>query len=332
MSTAWGYAVAPTDGSPLFYESWGEQGGATPVLLCDGIGCDGYVWRHLRHDLADRYCVHSHYRGHGRTPAPREGARAAGPRVAIEDLADDVACVLDDVRVERAVLIGHSMGVQVALETLRRHRGRVAGLVLVCGAPSHPLRTFRGSAALEEWLPTIQKWIHRLPGVINVVTRAVLPTRFAYEVASRLEIRRELIEPGDFMPYLEGMARIDARLFVAMLSAAGQHSAEDLLPEVTVPTLVVAGGRDGFTPPERSRLMAAAIPGAEILEIPNASHTAPIEHPQLVGATIRDFLSRRVDGPSAAGPRDVGARDAGDLVAEDGGEGSVSRAPSMRDP
>ena len=288
---AWGYAVAPSDGSPLFYESWGERGHTTPVLLCDGIGCDGYVWRHLRDDLGERYCIHPHYRGHGRTAPPSDPAR-----VTIEDLADDVACVLDDAIVERAVVIGHSMGVQVALETYRRHVDRVAGLVLVCGAPSHPLRTFRGSAALESLLPTIQKWIHRVPGVINRVTRAVLPTRLAYEVASRLEIRRELIEPGDFMPYLEGMARIDARLFVAMLSAAGSHSADDLLPRVTVPTLVVAGGRDGFTPPDRSRAIAAAVPNAELLEIPNASHTAPIEHPNLVNFTVRDFLARRIDG------------------------------------
>lgn len=289
-ATDWGYAVAPSDGSPLFYESWGTRGAEAPVLLCDGIGCDGYVWRYLRRALAPRFGLHPHYRGHGRTAAPRDAAR-----VTIEDLADDVACVLDDAIVERAVLVGHSMGVQVALETYRRHPERVAALVLVCGAPSHPLRTFRGSAVLEELLPTIQKWVHRVPSVINRFTRLVLPTKLAFEVASRLEIRRELIEPADFMPYLEGMARIDARLFVAMLSSAGQHSAEALLPEIAVPTLVVAGGRDGFTPPERSRAMAAAIPAAELLEIPNASHTAPIERPHVVDWAVRDFLARRVD-------------------------------------
>jgi pimeloyl-ACP methyl ester carboxylesterase len=217
-------------------------------------------------------------------------------RVTIEDLADDVACVLDDALVERAVLIGHSMGVQVALETYNRHPDRISGLVLVCGAPSYPLKTFRGSAILEELLPTVQKWIHRVPGVVNRITRTLMPTRLAYEIASRLEIRRELVEPADFMPYLEGMARIDTRLFVAMLSAAGQHSAEQLLPNIAVPVLVIAGGRDGFTPPERSRTMAEAIPGAELLEIPNASHTAPIERPNLVDFTVRDFLVRRIDG------------------------------------
>ncbi|MBA3542451.1 MAG: alpha/beta hydrolase [Deltaproteobacteria bacterium] len=265
--------------------------------MCDGIGCDGYVWRYLRRDLGERYGLHPHYRGHGRTAAPRDPVR-----VTIEDLADDMACILDDALVDRAVLIGHSMGVQVALETYRRHPSRVAGLVLVCGAPSHPLKTFRGSAQLEDLLPVIQKWIHRVPGVINRLTRAMLPTRLAYEVASRLEIRRELVEPRDFMPYLEGMARIDTRLFVAMLSAAGQHSADLLLPEIAVPTLVVAGARDGFTPPERSRAMAEAIPDAELLEIPNASHTAPIERPNLVDWTIRDFLMRRIDGSGDSVP------------------------------
>ncbi len=298
---AWGYAVSSLDGSPLFYESWGERGARTPVLLCDGIGCDGYVWRYLRQDLADRFGLHPHYRGHGRTAPPRDPTR-----VTIEDLADDVACVLDDALVDRAVLIGHSMGVQVALETYRRHRERVAGLVLVCGAPSHPLETFRGSAALEDLLPTIQRWIHRVPGVINRVTRLVLPTRLAYEIATRFEIRRELVEPADFMPYLEGMARIDARLFVAMLSAAGQHSAEDLLPDIAVPVLVVAGERDGFTPPERSRAMAAAIPSCELLEVPSSSHTAPIERPHLVDWTVRDFVARRVDHDTGA---DASARE-----------------------
>ena len=286
----WAYAVSQ-DGNPLFYESWGERTALTPVLLCDGIGCDGYVWRYLRADLADRFGLHPHYRGHGRTAAPKDPTR-----VSIEDLADDVACVLDDALVDRAVVVGHSMGVQVALETYRRHQDRVAGLVLLCGAASHPLKTFRGTAALEDLLPTIQKWVHRVPRFINSITRRVLPTRLSYEVAARLEIRRDLVEPDDFMPYLEGMARIDARLFVAMLSSAGQHSAEELLPSITAPTLVVVGARDGFTPPERGRAMAAAIPAAELLEIPNASHTAPIERPHLVDFTIRDFMTRRVDG------------------------------------
>src|SRR4029078_438829 len=123
----------------------------------------------------------------------------------------------------------------------------------------------------------------------------------------RCETAREWSERAEFMPYLEGMARIDARLFVAMLAAAGRHSAEDLLPSVKVPTLAIAGGRECFTPTARSRAIAGAIPDAEFLEIPNASHTAPIEHPHLVNFTVRDFLARRIDRVGHAGADASGA-------------------------
>ncbi len=281
-----GYAIAPSDESPIFFEVL-RTGAGAPVVLCDGIGCDGYVWRYLIRDLSDRTLVHFHYRGHGRTPAPRDPGR-----VAIADLADDLAAVLDDLEIERAVLAGHSMGVQVALEAYRRHRGRVSGLVLACGAPSHPLRTFRGAATLEEVLPLVQRWVQRLPRVVNRVSRSILPTRLAFEVAARMEINRELVDPDAFMPYLEGMARIDSRLFVAMLAEAGVHSADDLLADIAVPTLVVAGERDGFTPPELSQKMAAAIPGSTLLMIEAGSHTAPIERPEPVAEAVRALLDQ----------------------------------------
>jgi pimeloyl-ACP methyl ester carboxylesterase len=169
METAWGYAVSKNDGTPLFYESWGTRGREVPVVLCDGIGCDGFAWRYLKRDLSPRFGVHPHYRGHGRTPVPRDPAR-----VTIADLADDVACVLDDALVESVALIGHSMGVQVALEVYRRHRDRVRGLVLMCGAPSYPLRTFRGTASLEALLPAIQRWTRRVPGVCSTTHAASL--------------------------------------------------------------------------------------------------------------------------------------------------------------
>jgi pimeloyl-ACP methyl ester carboxylesterase len=284
--TTWHWAAAPSDGTRLFYSDDDRGESYTPVVLCDGIGCDGYVWRYLRRSLAPRRVVHPHYRGHGRSQAPRDRSR-----VTIADLADDLAGVLDDAAVPRAVLMGHSMGVQVALETWRRHRDRVAGLVLVCGAPSHPLRTFRGVRTLEDLLPTVERLIVRAPRLINGVTRALLPTRLALAIAGRVEINRELVQPDDFMPYLEGMARMDVRVFLAMLAAAGQHSADEWLGEVDVPVLVVSGGRDGFTPPARSREMAAAIPGATLLEVPDGSHTAPIERPAEIDQAVLSFLA-----------------------------------------
>ena len=290
------YAISSVDETPIFYEvsepgSAGESDAAA-VVLTDGIGCDGYVWKYLRSDLAgERRLIHWHYRGHGRSPLPRDPRR-----IAIADLADDLAEVLSDSGTDAAVLFGHSMGVQVVLETYRRHPDRVRGLVLLCGAPENPLRTFRGSAGAELLLPRIRSAVERAPRLINQAARLLIPTKLAYSLAARLEINAELMQASDFMPYLRGLSRVEVPFFLSMLASAGEHSALDLLPEIRVPCLVVAGEADGFTPPELSQAMADAIPGAELLVVQAGSHTAPLERPELVGRTVREFLSRSVDG------------------------------------
>src|SRR5579872_4669106 len=85
-----GFAISQ-DGTPIFYEVSGRHRPALTLLLCDGIGCDGYVWKYLQRVLGDDYrIIHLQYRGHGKTPAPHNLAR-----ITIPDLADDVEAVLD---------------------------------------------------------------------------------------------------------------------------------------------------------------------------------------------------------------------------------------------
>ncbi len=280
-----GFAVA-RDGTPLYYRVHEGASDATPILFCDGIGCDGYIWKYLEPELVrDRTVVHWHYRGHGRTPAPRNPER-----VTIADCADDVVSVLEAAQVERAVLMGHSMGVQVCLESWRRASDRVAGLVLLCGSYGMPLRTFKGSRALDDLFPLVRFAIHRVPRLVTAFWRNVVPTDLAYLIATRFEVNGALIRREDFFPYLEHISSVDVRLFIDMLAAAGRHSTREILPDITVPTLIIAGDRDSFTPLSLSEEMRAQIPGAELLVVQGGSHTTPIERPGLVTETVARFV------------------------------------------
>jgi pimeloyl-ACP methyl ester carboxylesterase len=280
------------DGTPIFYEVSGLHRPAVTLVLCDGIGCDGYVWRYLQRMLGEDYrVIHLHYRGHGRTPAPENPER-----VSISDLADDVVAVLDACETERAVIFGHSMGVQVALETFRRAPERVAGLVLICGSYGNPLRTFKGKSTLEELLPLVRYFAGKVPKLLTTFWTHAIPTELAYQIATKVEINGPLIRREDFFPYLEGIARIDVRLFLNMLAGAGRHSAKDILPTVTVPTLVLSGKLDSFTPMSLSEEMHELIPGSELHVVSDGSHTAPIERPAEVLAVIASFLQRRIGG------------------------------------
>lgn len=265
---------------------------APGIVLSDGIGCDGYVWKYLERELATRYrVVRWHYRGHGRTPPPRDPRR-----VDVVDCADDLVAVMDAALGDtaQAVLAGHSMGVQVCLEAFRRHAGRVRGLVLVCGAYGTPLRTFKGKRTLEQVLPWVQFAVNRIPGLVATLWTRVIPTELAFQIATRFELNGELIRREDFFPYLEHMAQVDVRLFLEMLASAGRHSCRELLERIDVPTLIVSGQRDGFTPPALSEEMHALVHGSELFVVEDGSHTAPIERPADVTRRVVDFLQRRL--------------------------------------
>jgi len=278
------YATA-ADGTRLFWTSAGEGDGPA-LLLTDGIGCAGYIWRFLAPDLARASrVIHWNYRGHGRSERP-----ADPERVSVVACVDDLLSVLDDAGERSAVLVGHSMGVQVALEAHRRAPERIDGLVLVCGAPGHPLDTFHDAPLLSAAFPYARQAVAKFPALARLLFRKVVPTEVVLKFAMAFEVNSRLVAREDLVRYLDDLADIDTALFVRLMGSAGQHDASDHLPRVQVPTLIIAGEKDSFTPMWLSVKMHAAIPGSELLVLPGGTHVGPLEHPELCSLRIEKYL------------------------------------------
>jgi pimeloyl-ACP methyl ester carboxylesterase len=278
------FTAAP-DGARIAWTSRGR--GGTPVLLVDGIGCAGYIWRRLAPDLArTRRVVHWNYRGHGRSDPPRDLRDAT-----VEGCVDDLLAVLDAAGEERAILAGHSMGVQIALEAHRRAPERVAGLVLVCGAPGKLLDDFHDSSLLRVAFPYVRGFFERWPTAASAVFRTVVRSEIAMEYALAFEVDRQRIRLRDLHSYFDDLANVDPGVFVRLLESAEEHDATDHLPAVRVPTLVVAGERDGFTPMRLSLRMHEAIRKSELVVLEGGTHAGAIEQPALVSRRIRAFLA-----------------------------------------
>lgn len=282
---------------------WSEVGAGSPaIVLTDGIGCAGFVWRHLEPALARGHrVIHWNYRGHGRSATPRDAYR-----VTLDDCVEDLLRVLDAAGEERAVLAGHSMGVQVSLEVHRRAPERVAALLLICGAPGHPLDTFHDSPALKRVFPFARSAVEKHPTLARLVFRAVVPTEFALDLALTHEVNRARVDWADLERYFAELAQVDPLLFVRMLASANETDSTDHLPEVDVPTLVLAGERDSFTPVKLSRAMHHAIPGAELVVIAGGTHVTPLEYSAVVARHVRGFLARALGTPRVRPARAAG--------------------------
>jgi pimeloyl-ACP methyl ester carboxylesterase len=282
--------VEAEDGTRLFFGSRGD-GPGVPVLLNDGIGCDGFVWRYLQPHLAEsRRVVHWHYRGHGRSGPPQDHAN-----LTIEGLARDLRLLMDRLNIPEAVLFGHSMGTQVELELYRLCPERVRGLVLLCGSFGRVTHTFHGSDVLSQMLPGIRTVAKRHRGLARAIWGRV-PTALALRLAKLSgEVDAVTIREEDFRRYWEHIAVMDPDVFLELLDAAGEHSAEDLLGVIDVPTLVFAAERDTFTPPELAEAMTQAIAGAELFVLRGGSHAAPVEQPMTVQLRVDKYMAERVE-------------------------------------
>lgn len=277
------------DGTRIYVRQHVSTAGAKAaptVLLCDGLVCDGYIYRYLWDDLAEQLPVaHFHYRGHGRSglPVDRE-------QVDVVAHAADMNAVRDHLGDPEVVLVGHSLGTQVCLEAYRARPERVRALVLLCGSFGRITHTFKGSDMLSSVLPNIQDFSARHPRLLKALWARV-PVRAAIKVGVMMgDIDPTKVRVEDVEPYFRHALHVDFQLFVRMLREAGEHSAEDLLQQIRVPTLVVAGSKDTFTPPEVSMAMADSIPGARLFLIPGGSHILPLEEREKLGEVLRDFL------------------------------------------
>jgi len=279
-----GFAEAE-DGTPIHWSTVGQ--GAPALVCCDGIGCDGFAWKYLVRDFAQSHrIVRWHYRGHGRSGIPKDRAR-----VGFDDISADLQAVIQATGTKEAVLLGHSMGVQVALEYHRRHPENVVALALICGSHGLPLDTFHDSKALKIILPALIDAAEHYPQAMSLIWRVLAGGELAYQVATHLEVNGRLIRRDDFAPYFTHLSAMDPRLFLGMLKHASEHTAYDHLPNIRVPTLIVAGTDDTFTPYWLSEEMHDRIPGAEMLTVPGGTHVAPIEQPELITLRLEKFLA-----------------------------------------
>ena len=287
--------IRSSDGTRLFTSSSGE---GPAIIMCDGIGCDGFVWRYIQAFLRPRYrVIRWHYRGHGQSDAP-----ADVNAVDMNCLRSDLHAVMEAYQLDKAVLMAHSMGVQLILDYALTYPERVQGLVPMCGSFGRLLDTIHENGHIGLLFPLLRDLVLRWPGQGQQLWRRAFNSRLSFEVARRFEVNTRIVQSRDFWPYFEHLAGMDARLFVRMLDRVRHHTVEDRLEELNAPTLVIAGERDTFTPAWLSRRMHMLIPDAELLVVPGGTHVAPIEIPELINLRLERFLDQRVYGtkPRAA--------------------------------
>jgi 3-oxoadipate enol-lactonase len=254
--------------------AWEEAGEGPPVLLIHGLGYDRRGWGPLATILAERFrVVVFDNRGVGESDAP------PGP-YSIPQMAADAAAILDYAQVERVHLVGTSLGGMIAQELALRRPERISALVLSSTTPG-------GAAAFPIPPPSAALYAAFADEPSHENLRSVVENALSRQaVATKPALVEEI-----FRYRLAHPPRLES--WLAQAAAGSGFSALAELPTLEVPTLVIHGADDNVVDPRNSTLLAQAIPGAELVLMPDTGHLGFWERPFDFAAAVGGFLERQ---------------------------------------
>lgn len=257
------------------------RGSGPPVVWIQGVGLHGDGWTLQTEALQSRYrCASFDNRGMGDSQPP-------GERVTVEGMAGDVLALMDHLDMASAHLVGHSLGGLVAMHVALEARMRVRSLALLCTVA-------RGFDASR---PT---W---------AIVRLGMAAAFGSLRARRHAFLR-LIYPPDFLaahdldelathlePFFGHDLGVQPSFVNHQLRALRAYSAQSRLNELSgIPTLVVSAGHDPVAAPRFGRALAAGIPDARFVEVPDAAHGVMIQCAERINAELEEHFELSDNG------------------------------------
>jgi pimeloyl-ACP methyl ester carboxylesterase len=274
-------SIAKIGSLDLYYE---EHGAGEPLLLIMGLAADSTAWMFQVPEFAEKYrTIVFDNRGVGRSSKP------AGP-YSIHEMADDAAALLDVLHVQRAHVVGVSMGGMIAQELALRHPERVHGLVLACTYPEPDADIERNRRfSVQQLGGSITDG-----GDVQIDLKAINPMDFLQQLLP-LVFNQEFIanELPKLLQVFSGALQygFSMEAILGQVGAVMNHKATDRLGKITAPTLVITGDADRLIPPANSDILAKGIPGAKLVKIPGGSHGFNFETPEVFNRAVLEFLA-----------------------------------------
>jgi pimeloyl-ACP methyl ester carboxylesterase len=251
-----------------------EQGEGDPVILIHGLTMDhvGWSFQFQAFSAQHRVIVFDN-RGVGRTDSPEEPFTT-------KTMADDVAGLMDVLGIQKAHLVGLSLGGMVAQQFALSHPERLDRLVLAATA-AHPSGGAPRSAHIVENLLTMST-----EGVgLEERTRMFMTWAFTaefFEDPKQAQLMVNLVTSAPHPQSSEGLA--------GQIAAVKEHDTREQLAGIKAPTLVLVGEEDLLLPVRLSRELAESIQGARLLVVEGAGHLFCIEHPGEFNRAVLKFF------------------------------------------
>ncbi|HEY4307277.1 MAG TPA: alpha/beta hydrolase [Gemmatimonadaceae bacterium] len=264
-------------GARLYYYAAGTRGAGVPVIFLHGFPTSSHLWNDVVPLMpAGHRLVVVDLLGYGRSDRPESR------NVDIRSHAERVVELLDELRIQRACIVGHGIGGGIAQSIAVRYPQRVSHLCLIDSVafdhwPTMQARIARASLVATQFLP---------PGVLLSFVRRNLEQGYADPHRAMHSIEQYL------RPFLTVEGRDALVAHIRALTSRETHKLGRQLKKISVPTAILWGEHDRVLPLSVGRELQASIAGASLEVLPDRRHFTPEEAPRQIADGISELLSR----------------------------------------
>ena len=286
--------VVSRDGTPITVFSVGK--GDRNLVLAPGLGANLLCWKYVIEGFDEIYRI--------TTWDPR-GTYESGTPADERDLdlphhVEDLEAIVASEGLDKFVLGGWSMGVQVSLEYAIRHPDKVRSLVLINGHYGHLLHDVMNLPGAETLCRSAIKALRTAMPALKPVAPSLFRAGWMPELLTRTGFLKEPVPL--FRSILSEFSGLDFHRYLGMIARLDLHTTEPNLYRIQVPTLITAGTDDFLTPPSVGRKLQKLIVGSEFVLLEGGTHYAMMEIPRELHMAIETFL-RKADPESFASAR-----------------------------
>ncbi|MGH2806980.1 MAG: alpha/beta fold hydrolase [Actinomycetota bacterium] len=283
ISDAEGDVIRSFDGTLLSTRVSGE-GDALPLLVCNAIGANLAPWRRVLVDIErERRVISWDHRGLLGSGPPASDRLDAGAH------AEDAIAALDHYDAEEIVVASWSNGSRIALELVLRYPERVRAMVIVCGGFGHPLGRLLRYLELPSVLPLVASIGKHFGPSLQAPFRAFVSRPEIAGLVSQSGLVGATADSRLLVELLQGIASCDLRTLMATYEEVVGEGGPELVESIDIPTLLIAGAKDTFTPRRMVEDMAREMNDARLEIYDRATHYLPIEYPAKLSDDMRRF-------------------------------------------
>jgi len=275
--------VVARDGTRIGYQ---VRGKGPCIVFANGLGGTYIAFRYLYSALDEYTTLCWDYRGLYTSEASKDPAANT-----VAHQVEDLVAILEHEKIESAVIVGWSMGVQVGFEAIRRYPERVRGMLAINGTYGRAFRTVMGSRLVGRTIPMLLRLVKAQAALAGYATKRLAGSDALIAAMKRVGLVSQTIDIEIFRAVAAGFQTIDWRIYSDLLTRLDEHDAEEVLPQIKVPISIVTGDRDLMTPPSTAEHMHRTIPGSRMVVIEGGTHYTPVEYP----AILVDELGRLLD-------------------------------------